>query len=330
MRRSKPKRHRGHRGFLDAAAATRGWSAVALVSVAAALVLVVGCATTSTRAVQDRTAGLDNPHPKTTDTLRYINQRAAEYQLPDKYLSEARIGVAEVQGKLDTARAAEVQRDAMMRDRFAHVEAKRQEAVSNESITLAEADKLRTEYTSQHNNTAAELAARERNTKARAEAEITRRATLAKEGKSQQSELISQAEHEFAQAQAHINNMRVLRAATEKDGLAEIDQMRENARATRQRAKATIVALRTEAGSVGEQTRARIGELQKQIETTQQRTQATAQRLYTQASSVEQQGRARHNELNARADANEVKASQKEYDLKVTAAKTDRQQAQAA
>jgi len=250
---------------------------------AAGLAFIVGCASTMSSSTVNSggTAGLDNSHSQTSQRMAYIHRQAREYQLPDQYLSEARVGMAEVEQKIDTANAAEVERDATLRERTAHNSARRRDALSKEEIALAEATKLQSEYAARHTNTAAELAARERNVKAEADANMTIRTALAKQGMSAKADLISQAEHEFAQSQARLEQMRKVRAATEKDSMAEIDNMREQVRGVRSRADANVSSLRTEAGSVKEQTSARIAELTNQIQTVREQSQANSSRLLT-------------------------------------------------
>jgi hypothetical protein len=312
-------------------ASARNRRALGTLAIAIGVVVVVGCASNmkSQQSVEKRTASLGDPHLQTSDTLRYMHDNAQRYQLPEKYLSEARVGLSDIEQKLDTARAAEIERDAVSQQRTAYIQSKRQKAVADEDIALAEAKKLKTEYSARNMNVAADLAARERNIKAEFDANLTVRTTLAKEGKSTQHDLISQAEKQFAEAQARLDTMRAIRSATEKEGLAEIDQMREAARATRSRADATVAALRTEADSVGSQTQAHVTQILKQIDTVREQSQAHSQRLHTQAESVERDGIAQSQELIARADSLEEQASQKEYELKIASAKAERQKSEA-
>ena len=300
-------------------------------TMALAVATVIGCASSmNTGTHYGNAATVSNPHAQTTQTLKYMKENAHRHHLPDKYYSEAQIGMGEVTAKRDAARAAEIERDAIFRNQTAHIAARRQSALTNENISLAEAEKLKKEFAAMHRRTAAELAARERETKADAENWISIRTALAKEYQSAQNDLISQAEYDFAQDQARLEKLRTVREATENEGLAALDQMQENARATRARAIATAAALRTEAQAVKEQTAARATDLSKRTGTVRQRSVAKSNRLLAQATASEQNSRARANELEARATALEVQASQKESELKVTTAKSQRQKAQAA
>ena len=272
---------------------------------------------------------LSKTHPETQETLTYIKQEARQHRVPQQYLSEARVGMSDVESKRDAARAAELERDAWYHEHVAAVTARRQDAVSNEQSALAEAEKIRREFDSQHSELAAKVAARERQTKAEVEASTAFRTSLSKERMSAQTDLISRAEHEFAQAQARIGELRTIREATEKEGLAAVDEMRETAGATRSRAAATVARLRTEAASTTEQTQARVGELSQQIQTVKERSVAESKRLLAQAVSLEQDSNAYANEVVARATKVEAQASQEEYDLKVTTAKSERQKSQA-
>jgi hypothetical protein len=87
-----------------------------------ATMILVGCASSmSSSQVGAQSGNFSNSDRQTSDTLRYVNQNARQYQLPEQYLSEARVGLANVEDKLDTAKAAEIEREAFVRDRMARV-----------------------------------------------------------------------------------------------------------------------------------------------------------------------------------------------------------------
>lgn len=312
----------------------RGWTARTgmgsrLLALFGAAVLV-GCATTPRSGpTSDRQLGLDKPQEPTQQSLRYVARRSREHRLPENYVSEARIGLAGVESRRDTASATEIERDAFYNDKMAHIMARRTAAQSDEQVALAEAQKLKRRYLAEHRLHAAELAARERSAKSNVESNMTLRSAWAKERASIQTDMVSQAEHDFTQAQARLEQLRALRHATENDGRASIDEMIENARATRSRAGATVAALRTESQSVIEQTKARMNELTQRIETVKQQSAANSVRLVANAGATEKTGIARFNELEARAQTLLTQASQEKYELKVALAKSERQKSQA-
>ncbi|UCE61992.1 MAG: hypothetical protein JSU63_09730, partial [Phycisphaerales bacterium] len=69
--------------------------------------------------------------------------KAEKNHLPQKYISEARIGMSNVDVTLNGARATELDRDATFRRRSAQLWNKRTNAAANEEISLAEIHEAR-------------------------------------------------------------------------------------------------------------------------------------------------------------------------------------------
>ena len=269
-------------------------------------------------------------YSQTASRQRYFTEKAKKNNLPEKYLSEARIGMTEVDKRLAKARADEITRDAVVRKETARISNKRVDAEAKEETELAELDELKKTQAAQQSTLVAQLAARERQAKAAADKNAGMAEALAKEKRTVQQDLISRAEKGVAEAKAHIEELRVIRVVTEKEGAAALQMARENAQATRTRAVATATALRQEAQSVMDKTTARVAELVTKIATMPTQFQAKGHQIMVKASSVEDQGLARAAELEARAAAKETQSAEHKYNLMVSLAKTERETAQTA
>lgn len=265
-----------------------------------------------------------------TDSVRdYFTDKAGKNDLPQKYLSEARIGMTEVDVTLGGAWATELERDATYRRRSAQLWNRRTEAAAREETSLAQIQELRRQQESKRMELTAELSSRERQIETAAEKNKRFAEAWAREQRTIQHEVMSQAERELNEAKAHIEQLRVIRAATEGEALAVITQMRSGSRATRARADANITQLRQEARSVSDKTVARVGELTSQLSTIPLRFHAEASRLEAQATSIQDESFAKAHELKARANATEAQSAEHGYNLMVSVARTNRQQVEA-
>ena len=265
---------------------------------------------------------------QTASAQEYFTEKAKNNKLPEKYLSEARIGMTEVDTKLAEARATEIERNATVRKESARIKNKRVNAAAQEETELAELDRLKKEQEAMQAELVAQLTAHERQAKATVAKNARMAEALAKEQRTVQQDLISQAEKDFNESRAQIEELRVIRLATEKEGAAAIEQARKNAQATRTRAAATVDALRQEAQTATNKTTARVAELCTRLATIPKQFQAKATQLKTKATSVEDQARAKAAELQARATAMEKQSAEHKYNLMVSVTKTERQQAQ--
>lgn len=268
-------------------------------------------------------------YAQTASTQRYFTKKAKKNNLPEKYLSEARIGMTEVDTQLAYARASELKRDATVRKENAWIRNRRVNAAAEEETGLAELNRLKKEQKARQADLVAQLSARERQAKVTVEKNTRMAEALAKEQRTIQQDMISQAEKGFDESKAHIEELRVIRLATEKEGAASIAQARKNAAATRARAAATVAKLRQESQTVTDKTTARVGELCTQLATIPKQFQAKSTQLKSRANSIEDQARAKAAELYARAMALEKQSAEHKYNLMLSVAKSERQQAQA-
>jgi hypothetical protein len=272
---------------------------------------------------------LSRTYGQTGSVQDYFTHKAEKNDLPQKYISEARIGMTEVDVTLNGARATELDRDATFTRRSAQLSNKRTNAAVSEEISLAEIHEARRRQEAKRMELSGQLSARERQVDTLDEKNVRFVEAWAKEQRTIQHDVISQAEQESDEAMARIEQLGVIRDASEGEALSTIAQLRSNARATRARAEANIARLRQEARAVSEKTAAKVGELTSKLATVPLRFNAEASRLETQANSIQERTFAKADELNARADATETQAAEHEYNLMVFVARTNRQQVEA-
>lgn len=265
-----------------------------------------------------------------TDSMdSYFLQKAEANNLPVPARSEAQIGMTEVQAQLASARGAELDRDATAQARRAQLASQRAEAKAAQDTSMAVIEELKGHQRARKAELVAQLGARERlmNTTIEKNAMFAR--ALAKEKRTVQQDIISVAEQQFAESKAQIEQLRVVSQATEMESHAVIDQLHENLEATRKRAGATVAQLRQEARSASEKTNARIADLTTQLATVPRQYQAQSSQLKALAASIEDGTRAKAMELEARATTFEKEVAIHRYNLMLTTAKAQRQQAQA-
>jgi len=122
------------------------------ITLLAGSLLLAGCESTSnwfasnTAPTPPAELGLQQFGATTTHTRTHFDQEARQHRLPDQYLSEARIGLAQIESDLAAARAFDVSQEATLREGLARVSASRSEAQARQQATMAQADKLREQY----------------------------------------------------------------------------------------------------------------------------------------------------------------------------------------
>lgn len=303
------------------------------VTLLAGSLLLAGCETSSHWFASKNTApseyGLQNFGANTTPTRSYFDNEARQHRLPDQYLAEARIGLAEIESSLAAAKAFDLAQEATLREGLAHVSARRTEAQARELAALAEADKLREQYAAKQDEFWAGIASRERSMNSAAQRNAALLDAMCKERDMVHAELTSRATNDHSQAMAKIEQLREVRRATANEGEAVLTEMRQNAHATQSRAAATVSKLRSEADSVKKQSEARAEQLTVQIKSTRTQSQAESARLISDSKSLDKNSLAQFNEMTARAIALDEQASQEKYELKVSAANTELRQAKA-
>lgn len=265
-----------------------------------------------------------------TDAMdSYFSNNAEANNLAAQFLSEAQIGMTQIQATLADARAAEIDRDAMTRAQRAQLDTSRAEAKSEQDSSMAAIEEIKEHQEARKAELVAQLASRERQMKATVDKNAMFATALAKEKRTAQQDIISLAEQEFAEARAQIEQLRVVSQATEMESHAVIDQLKENVEATRKRGGATVAQLRQEARSVSDKTTAKISNLTTLLATVPRQYSAEASQLKALAVSIEDGTRASAMELEARATSLEKQVAVHRYNLMLTTAKARRQQAQA-
>ncbi|MHC4696865.1 MAG: hypothetical protein ACYTFA_08995 [Planctomycetota bacterium] len=139
------------------------------------------------------TANHSKTYAQTASMQRHFTAKAKKNKLPDKYLSEARVGMTEVDTQLAKARASELKRDAIVKKENARITNRRVNAAAEEEAELAELDRLKKEQKSRQADLVAELSARERQAKATVQKNTRMAEALAKEQRTIQQDMISQA-----------------------------------------------------------------------------------------------------------------------------------------
>ncbi|MCH8270765.1 MAG: hypothetical protein IH985_06090 [Planctomycetes bacterium] len=259
----------------------------------------------------------------------YMYETAKERGLAERYLSEGRIGVAEVEQALASARALEVEHTATLMGRYAALDAERQDVASRARSSLAEAEFRRRQFDAEVNDMFAQVTARRREI----EANDTRNASfvesLIKDRKAQSEDMAHQAEKEYAQALARLENLRSVRTATEQEGLVSINDMMERVQLTRDRVVAVANDLRREATSMLEQSGARASEYKASLASIKSLADARNDRLRAEADSTMKQAEANAHELKAQAASLEARASDEQHELRVASIETGWDQNQA-
>lgn len=291
--------------------------------------LATGCtsapwsARTDNHSTTATSLGLSQYGMNANGTRQYVDTEAKQNRLPDQYVAEARIGLAQIEQAIAAARAAELQEEATLREGLARVSAQRMEAEARERAALAEADKIQSQYDSKQNELWAGIASRERTMNSTAAQEASMIEALRKEREMLHAEMSSSAYNDYTQAKAQVTRLGAIRRATAEEGDAALAEMRENAQATQSRAAATVARLRSESDAVRRQSQARADELAAQITTIRTQSKAESTKLAAQAESLQKDAQARYNDTMARADALTEQGSQENYELKVNAARTE-------
>ena len=244
---------------------------------------------------QSTDVDLSKTYGQTDSTQNHFTDKSGKNDLPQKYLSEARIGMTDVDVMLSGARGTELKRDATYRRRNAQLRNKRTESAALEETKLAQIQEFRQQQEARRMELAGHLSSRERQTEALNDKNERFAEAWAKEQRTIQHEVMSQAEQEFDEAKARTVQLGVIRAATEGEAFATIAQMRSSSRATRARADATIAQLRQESLSVSDKTAAKMAELTSKLTTVPLRFHAKARRLEAQASSIQNASFAKSN-----------------------------------
>ena len=225
----------------------RAWLVTSNVA-ASLVVLVAGCSSWDTGSNWSRSTSSSNSNlafgeegQQLDKTRSYIKQAARQADLPEQFVSEARIGMAEVERSLANARAIDVESQANLREQQAKISAHRQEASSREQIAFAEAENRRKQANAEQSRLYASVSARQRDLESTVAKNEALAETLLKERETIYADMASQADSEFSQSQARIDKLRTIRQTTEAEGIAAIEDRRERSHTTRTRGTASAL-----------------------------------------------------------------------------------------
>ncbi|MEM9372755.1 MAG: hypothetical protein AAGA55_03850, partial [Planctomycetota bacterium] len=243
-----------------------------------------------------------------------------EMNLGQQWVSEARVGTAELEAQRAAAQAAEISAFADYDQAMAAQDATIEHAFVDRDTGYADAELLRATHD-------ARLSQFDRNIAARgvqADSEFARQESFlsasVKEWQAEVERMRSEAENGWQEALAEHERMLVTRSAVQERGQAEIDRMFRATELTEGRALQKVQALRTEAQSVAQTTDAQVQQLNQQIETTQAEADARVAELTQQAHSLDDELASRIAELDAQADLLATADADHVYKLSVEAA----------
>lgn len=278
--------------------------------------------------VYDSGLGLGEYGRQLNVTRSYIMENSKKANLPEKFVSESRIGIADVERTLATARALEVEHAAHLLKKTAHIRSIREEAKSEEIIALSQAEKVRQEVSARESELASAISSQRREMESFLTRNKSTADALQKERQTVNADMLSKTEAEYKQAQAFLVSLRATRQSVEEEGYAVIDDLRMQAEASRTRAQATTTALRTEAAAINEQTAARNQEMKSRISSFQKQVKASSARLAAQARNEKREAISLADELEARSQSHTAQASEENYELRIQSAESDWSQGQ--
>ena len=298
---------------------------------------LVGCASSSSHAM--RPGGHTNPGAMYTNQLadraavtidptstvgrydaQWYTQRAGEASLPPLWLGEAMQSTVDTQTLRAQAIAARVAQQANESAALANAEAAMHGALSDEQISIAQADRFREASDAKIAELTTKVTADESAFESKARLNDALLASMAQERQAEFEKMSSQAVKEFDQAQADHERMLGQRKAVEQNGLAEIAKMIKIADMTESRAASKVKSLRVQADTALAQSDAQGDDLNQQIQSHTEQIAAQSKNLREHAAAFDEQGDATSSELLAQADALDQRDVDKQYHLKNTAA----------
>jgi len=323
--------------------ATRQWTArhldrrpVFITAFVAALASgMTGCSYSGEYTAEQKAAraksSLDQAAIKGQYTQEWYDRAANDLKLPREFVSEAQDARAFEEARRAGAFADRMRADADVIEQIGRQDAELRQALTQQQIARAEADKTHKVFESKLTEMNAQASARESAFAAESRRKDAHLAATIKEWQSEIDKLRAQALTDWTQAQALHGQMLAERAAVEQRGNAELAQMIRVADLTQERAEAKSRALRTEAQTVGEQTMARVTELDQQIRSLGEKTSAAVSELRQRATSLESESAASVSEMRARAKSLEEQDIDQTFSLRLKAAeaKLDQDRAEA-
>lgn len=282
-------------------------------------VFVSGCASK-----YDRVMTTPNDRVEISRTHSEFSKMANTSNLPMSYVSEGKIGVSKVEAALETADAKDLQAQAEMNRHSADLGARRTEVEAQINQRRAEADAFRQKYNREYSKALAQIKAREAELSALIERKDVIVSAIQKEGSSQESMIVANGREKFDSETARIAQIRGIHNAIEVESNARILEMMESSKATRERAAAMVAELETQADSTRQEMLATVAELEEQIKSTEVQTRSEAERLRVSREALLQDTGARVKDIRSKADTVRANLASEEYQLKLTAAESEK------
>ncbi len=243
--------------------------------------------------------------------------RSSAANLPPMWLGEAVQSAAGTRAHRADAIAKSIAQQAKENTELSQAQLKLREAMSDEQISLANADGVRGALDASIAQLFTQASAREAAYKSEARLHDAELDTMVRERQSEFEMMRSQATLEFNQAQAEHERMLAQFDAVDSNGQVDIEKMIKVAQMTKARAASKVRALRVEGDSLNQLTQAQTADLDQQIKTLAERNSVKATSLRSQASSLEDQSSATTSELLAQADAIEQRDTDQQYALQI-------------
>ncbi len=266
------------------------------------------------------TASIDENRAKGAFTPESYIADGHQISLEQQWVTEARIGAAELEARRAAAQAYQVKAMANFDESNAAADARLQGAFIERDTGYADAELTRSTHDARLYRMERQIAAKE----VAKDAEFTRQETFlsasVKEWQAEVERIRSEAENSWQESLAEHDRMMASRAAVQERGQAEIDRMVRAADLTAERAVKKVANLRTEAQSVAERTAAEVDKINQLIQTTQVQTEATVAELTQKAHSLDDELASRIAEMNAQATLLETADADQQYSLSVNAA----------
>jgi len=247
-------------------------------------------------------------------------EQGREVQLPQRWVTEARVATAESEARRGAAEAFRVRADADFADSTAQADSDLARAFSQHEIALAGTDRAKNVFDAKINEFDERVDAKAISYEASHRRSETLLQASVREWQAEVERMRSQAESEWEQALAEHERMLAERQAVNERGGAMIDQMIQTASLTEQRAAERVADLRSQSRTVAEQTAAKITEISQEITTVRETTAAAVADLTQKAESLEKDSAARIAEMLSEADTLEATDVDEQFRLAILGA----------
>lgn len=244
-------------------------------------------------------------------------------QIEQQWISEARIGSAELEARRAAAQAYEVHALANFDESAAAADSKLQGSFIERDTGYADAELTRSVHDARLYQMGRQMASKQVTVETEFQRQESFLTASVKEWQAEVERIRSQAENGWQESLAEHDRMMATRAAVQERGQAEIDRMGQAAELTHNRAVEKVQALRTEAQTVAEQTAAEVDKLNQLVETTRVQTDATVSELTQRAHSLDDSLASQIADLNAQANLLETADADHVYSVSISAAQVN-------